>query len=553
MSKKRHKKTEVEGGGSRRDWLLSAEWTVGILLTLLAVLFHTRFLTHAGALWRDEVNTVEFAAMPGLHELFASLRYDGFPPLVALLVRGWMAVGLGAGDPGIRLFGLAVGVAFLGALWLTCRLLRCPIPLFSLALVGLSPLAVRAVDSIRPYGVGMVCIVATLGLVWKAAETRSARWFVAAGIAAILSVQCMYQNAFLLFGICVAGAIASLRRSDLKTAGAVVLVGVAAALSLLPYSASIAGARSWNIVIQSPTSWSQIFSTLNEALGPGGPRMALPSWYGLALLAVWVAFRALRPRSEPERGTAGPSVAVFSGAVLVAATAAFLIALKTTRLPTQPWYYVPLLASLAPVLDASAWMAAGRKIPRIARLVLALGIAASTALPAWRQVAERRTNVDIVASLVGREAAPGDAIIVYPWYYGVSFRHYYKGSAEWVTLPPLEDLRIHRYDLLRAAMERPNPIDPVLEKMAATLRSGHRLWLVGGLPDPRQVVEPAPIPPAPNATSGWYCVPYLVTWAQQASYLLKQHALQAEVRPAETGTPVNPYENIPVILVSGWR
>jgi hypothetical protein len=185
--------------------------------------------------------------------------------------------------------------------------------------------------------------------------------------------------------------------------------------------------------------------------------------------------------------------------------------------------------------------------------VCAVGIAAAVALPGWQQVTERRTNADIVATVLGKEAAAGDLILVTPWYYGVSFHRYYKGSAEWVTLPPLEDLRIHRYDLLKAAMARPNPIDPVLERMAETLKSGHRLWLVGVLPDPRTVEQPAVLPPAPNAPSGWYCGPYLITWAQQASYLLKSHALRAEVRPTGAGRPVNPYENMPVVVVSGWQ
>jgi len=556
MSKKRRK--EIKPGGSapregpaQSDALRRMEWGVAIVLTLVAVLFHIAFLTHAGALWRDEVNTAAFAAMPSLHDLYASLRYDGFPPMAALLLRGWTHAGWGGGDQSLRAFGFVIGVMFLGALWFACRSLRCPTPLFSLSLLGLNPVVIRAVDSIRPYGLGMVMMVATLGLVWRAVESPSTKRLVAAGLLAVLSVQCMYQNAFLLLGICVAGAAVSLRRADRKTAGAIVLVGAAAALSLLPYRASIAGAQDWNVVVRSPTSVKQLLSVLLEALGPGGPTVVLP-WIVLALLCVWVAFRGLRSRSAGPAG-AGTSVALFSGAVLIAAAAAFLIALKSTQLQTQPWYYVPLLATVAPVLDASTWTTATARVWRVARLVCALGIAGAMAVPAMGQMSERRTNVDIVASLVAREAAAGDLILVSPWYYGVSFHRYYKGPVEWATLPPLDDLRIHRYDLLKTAMTRPNPIDPVLAKMAGALESGHRLWLVGVLPDPRSVEQPAVPPPAPNATSGWYCGPYLAAWAQQASYLLKSHAIQAEVRPTGAGRPINPYENVPVVVVSGWR
>src|SRR6185295_300864 len=217
MSKKRRKEVKPPEGNATGEGLRRAEWGVAIALSLLAVLFHVRFLTQAGALWRDEVNTAEFARMGSVHEIYSFLKYDGFPPLVALLVRGWGAIG-GEGDSGLRMFGFVVGLAFLGALWLACRSFRCPAPLYSLALIGLSPIAVRAVDSIRPYGVGMVLIVATMALMWKAIESPSAKRFVGAGILAVLSVQCMYQNAFLLLAICVAGAAVSLKRADLKTA-----------------------------------------------------------------------------------------------------------------------------------------------------------------------------------------------------------------------------------------------------------------------------------------------------------------------------------------------
>ena len=551
MSKKRRKEIKSEGDAPGED-LRRAEWGVAIILCLLAVLFHIGFLTQAGALWRDEVNTAEFARMASVDEIYSFLKYDGFPPLVALLVRGWAAAGGGSDDSGLRVFGLAVGLAFLGALWLACRSLRCPTPLFSLALIGLSPIAVRAVDSIRPYGLGMVLIVATMALLWKAIESPSAKRFVGAGVLAVLSVQCMYQNAFLLLGICMAGTLVSVRRTDLKTAGAVVLVGAAAALSLLPYRATIAAAQSWNVVIQTPTNVTQLLSVLIEAVSPGGPATAVP-WLVLAIVCGWAVVRSLRSRSSPGQNPARPGAVLFSGAVVVASTAAFLVALASTKLQTQPWYYVPLLAILAPALDAGAWAAATTKVWKIARLVLAVAIAAAMAVSGWAQVTERRTNADIVASLVGKEAAAQDLILVNPWYYGVTFRRYYKGPANWMTLPPLEDLRIHRYDLLKAAMARPNPIDPVLEKVTETLKSGHRLWLIGVFPDPRDVEEPAPLPPAPRASSGWYCAPYIITWGRQVSYLLKSHVLQADVLPTGAGRPVNPYENLPVVVVSGWR
>jgi hypothetical protein len=66
------------------------EWAIAIVLTLLTVSPH-RFPDARRRAGRDEVNTAEFAQMPSLHEIYASLQYDGFPPLAALL----LPVGLG--------------------------------------------------------------------------------------------------------------------------------------------------------------------------------------------------------------------------------------------------------------------------------------------------------------------------------------------------------------------------------------------------------------------------------------------------------------------------
>src|SRR5262249_47233737 len=46
---------------------------------LLIVSFHLAFWFAAGPLWRDEVNTLQFADWPSLHKIWDSLQYDSFP------------------------------------------------------------------------------------------------------------------------------------------------------------------------------------------------------------------------------------------------------------------------------------------------------------------------------------------------------------------------------------------------------------------------------------------------------------------------------------------
>jgi branched-subunit amino acid transport protein AzlD len=539
-------------GRTARGGLPALEGGVAILLTALALILMSRFLTHAGPLWRDEVNSVEFARMSGLSEIARNLRFDGFPLLSTLALRGWMSLGLGATDLGLRAYGFLIGVAFLAALWFTSRRLGCRTPLLALALVGLSPWAVSTMASIRPYGIGMVFLTLTLGAVWAATEAGTMRRWLTAGALAILSVQCMYQNAILLLGMGVAAILAALLAGRRGAALGVTLVGLGAALSLLPYVPNIAAARDWNVVIQVPTGWGQLLSTLRIAAS-GGPPLAEWPWVAAALASLYLGYRSLG--QKPKHGAAAPdapNVAFFAATLLVVTTAVFLLALKSTRLPTEPWYYVPLLVAVIPALDAAIAASFTSVAPRAARLGLVLVVALSASVFAWRQLAERRTNLDRVAAHLAANAVEGDAVIVSPVYYGVAFQRYYKGPARWMTLPPLDETRIHRYDLVKAAMTRTDAVQPAIQAMSEALASGHRVWLVGGLPDPGPNAAAA-LPVAPSGPMGWYCGPYFVGWGRQASYMLSQHALRGEPVSVPIHGPVNPYENVPMVVVSGWK
>ncbi|HLQ67240.1 MAG TPA: hypothetical protein VK123_08425, partial [Candidatus Limnocylindrales bacterium] len=515
--------------GTPGPGLARVEWGVAILLSVIVILLHIGFFTHAGPLWRDEVTSVDFAAMPSMSAIQEALPYDSFPLLSTMLLRGWIAVA-GSGDQAVRAWGLVVGIALLGALWVTSRLLGCRTPMIALALFGLNALAIRATGSIRPYGVGMVFIVLALGLLWRAIAAPT-RWrFVAAAGAAILSVQCMYPNAFLLFAMCLAGGVVALLAGKRGTAGAVVLVGVAAAASLLPYWPSIQVARGWSALNDSATTLSQLVRMLFEALESGNA-VVRAYWIAMVVLSCAIAVSMMRSRTQypqsPQSQRARADVALFSAIFIVTSVAVFLAALHATHLPTQPWYYIPLMAAIAPALDASVCAITRRTVQRIARVALAILIAMA-ALGGWRLVLERRTNVDLVASTLEKQAIPGDLILIDPWYLGVTFQRYYHGKTEWTTLPAIEDLRIHRYDLLKRKMASSDPIGPLLEKATRALQSGHRVWLVGGLPQPGANGSPPALPPAPRSIHGWQSRPYLESWGDQAANVLASHAERSE-------------------------
>jgi hypothetical protein len=173
---------------------------------------------------------------------------------------------------------------------------------------------------------------------------------------------------------------------------------------------------------------------------------------------------------------------------------------------------------------------------------------------AYGLVSSRLTNVDLLARRLTAEAAPGDFIIVAPWYCGITFDRYYKGSAAWSTLPPLKDHSLHRYDLLRAQLQNRDAIQPVLGQIAATLRAGNKVWVAGHMIIFRAGTPPPDsLPPAPLPGSGWGDAPYHRTWLAQVSCYLGEHSCQLDRVYSSVAGEVNPNEDLDLVQASGWQ
>jgi hypothetical protein len=217
------------------------------------------------------------------------------------------------------------------------------------------------------------------------------------------------------------------------------------------------------------------------------------------------------------------------------------------------------MALLASAFDAvffrfDSWFdrGVGRRLGLL-RLAVVLLVAGSQALPLSQHLTARQTNVDLVARHVTASATPEDLVVVNSWYYGVSFNRYYAGTARWLTLPDIPDHRVHRYDLLKVRMAASHPIDDVLSAVAATLRSGHRVWLVGGARWPKPGEAVPQLPPAPLSPEGWHDWPYTTAWSGQLGSFLQGHAVQAAAVAVPAGGPVNDLEDLPLVVVEGWR
>jgi hypothetical protein len=535
----------------RRAWIPRIEWVIAFWLSALTIVFHVVNLLNAGGLWRDEAAAVNLSVFPSLGEIWSHLEHESFPLLLTLLLRGWTAIGLGGSDLGLRVFGLVVGIAVLAALWWNAWTFSKSPPLLSLLLFGLSPTLIRWGDSLRAYGLGVFFLLLALGLIWKVTHSPLRRNYLFALAAAVLAVQSLYQSIFIISAFCLAGAITVARRRNIKRALPIISIAVVAAVSLLPYLGVIGRANQWNVVTETGLDLSRIWLVWHRALSDPGPLMF---WLWAALLAAAIVVGCIFVLSKNNESIAADrDAAWFLIAVIAAATIAYYIFLTFLKFPTEVWYYLAWMAVVAVAIDALLFRIARSDRGRVTRMAAVFVFAAIVTGGTWQRVHVRMTNLDIVAARLSREAGDGDLILIHPWFCGPAFDRYYKGNAPWLTLPPLADRRLQRLDLFKEQMQLDAPVQPVLAKMEATLREGRVVWLVGYYPFSTPPRPAAPLPRPGEGAGGWNEAPYMMAYGAQVAYFLQAHALQTKAVKLDLTQPVNPFENFPVLAVSGWR
>ena len=530
----------------------TATLVVAIACTIVIVILHVRYALKAGELWRDEAASVQFATMRSISEIYTHLEYDNFPPLLLGIVRAWTHAGFAPSDMGYRALGFLIGLGVVGAFWLNARLVGDSVPMMSLVLFGLSPLAIRVGDSMRPYGLGLLFIILARALIWRLVVAPGLYTFVLAACMAVLSVQALYQNALILLAVCTASALVAAKGGHWRCFALVIATGATAALSLTPYLGIIARAQDWSVLNRGPVTLSSLVSVMTSALEEGGQGMLI-AWWVFAILAAGFGLIAGMSRfgffaaSDRRR-------LLCQGITLVLVPGIFFGFLRLLGMPTQPWYYLLPACVVALAIDEVFALAAlrggGVKAlrPLIAAVLFALGI-----FGAWQGVAVRQTNADLVASKLSAVSSARDLVLVNPWYYAISLARYYKGPATIVPIPPIDDVRIHRYDLVKRKMMERDPLGPLLTRCTDVLRSGGRIWVVGWLSVPAAGQQAPLLPPAPQSEWGWSEPHYALSWTLQLGQLLAMRAMRASPIAVDIPGSVNPLENLELLRVEGWR
>jgi len=480
--------------------------------------------------------------MPTVGDIWRNLRYDNFPPLFVAVARLWTLAGLNS-DFSYRLLGFLIGMGTLGVLWFCARSLGGKTPLLALALYAANPTAIRVGDSLRPYGLGIALTLLTSALIWNFVQAPGKRTLFYAALAATLSVQCLYQNAFFIMAFSCGAWVVTLGRREWKTAWQMAIIGLVAALSLLPHCVNINNSREWFGISRQEVQFDAILQALGAALRASGQWMPTV-WMALcvAALAAAIFYGAAQRRWN----------IVYCGTVLVMSAAIYVFFLRTLGLAPRSWYFLILMAPAALMVDSILGGLDAVRL-RLGRTVLAFVVVAACGSDCYAGVRLRQSNIDLLAAKLKEAAQPGDLILVSPWYYGVSLQRYLD-SSRWTTLPPMEEIRIHRYDLMKKAMMTENPIGPLLDQVQAALRSGHKLWVAGIFQDTPDG-NPQPVYPPYNGGMERADSLYFSSWMFQIAYLVEKHATGCD--PVEIPVPgsqaVDPREDVPLQVIRGWR
>lgn len=466
--------TGPQPGDAAREPSLHPLERVGVAVAVVAGL-GLRFWTRS-RLWLDEALTVHIARLP-LGDIPAALRHDGHPPLYYFLLHGWMSV-FGEGDSAVRALSGVFAVAALPLAWLAGRRFGPVAGAALVALLALSPFAIRYGTEARMYSLVMLLVLAGYLLVVHALERPSVARL--AGVAAVTGALLLshYWALWLLAAVWIVLALRARSRSGpARQATLRVLLAVTAgAVFLLPWlgvmlDQSAHTGTPWADPVR-PTTL--VTNALQDFGGGDYAEGLLLGWGLLVLFGVGLTARAADPlhldvdvRTRPELR---PEALVVGGTVLVATLAGYA---------TNTTFATRYAAVLFPVFLLVAAVGVSQFAGVVARGVVAASLLLLGIVGGVHNGVTDRTQLGQVADVIRSDGRPGDVVLICPDQLGPALSRLLTddlGLSE-LSYPTLGDPSFVDWRDYEARNAAADPVATADEVIARANRSSS-IWLV---------------------------------------------------------------------------
>jgi hypothetical protein len=232
---------------------------------------------------------------------------------------------------------------------------------------------------------------------------------------------------------------------------------------MIPYAGVLETVGGWAPLVQQRVDWMRF---VERYLDWRSGSLAA-AWSSATIYAAWRSRRSVAHRAAERANSA-----LFCMLAVAFLFGAQVAAIEFQRVPPFPRYFLPSLIPAALAVDVLT-----REVPRIRMTIAALSLVL-LAGPSWSIVTQRRTNVDSVGTLLTQETEPGDLIVVSPWFLHPGFQRYYRGAADWVTVPVLPRSTMMRYDLIGAAIADSSSDAALSRCIDKAFSRGSRVWLL---------------------------------------------------------------------------
>lgn len=424
-------------------------------------------------LWRDEVQFVNIASLPGYRDILSFLyAHESHPPLFYFL--GHLLGGL-TGDvaSATAALTLVASVALIPAGWWLANLtgIRGAGAAAAVLLAVSVTLAYFGVQ-LRPYSLVSLFLIAGVGALIKAVHTGKPGWKLAWALIALGVLYLHHVGVFVVLAEVISLLVLARRRGRI----------VAEARGWSPWLALV-------VILSLPDMWLLLhqsrlagYTALKplSLLGPLGQlaalAVALPGEVILScaggVAALWAGIRKLPEELGTGDGRA-TVLAIGTGSValllllLAASYRAYFMAIQVV-MATVP------LGLVATGTVIAYWIATRRKWTGALWIELAVFMMGLSNIFAIGTV---KSNTDLVAQYVAAEARDDDLLLVTPGASGPAFDRYVGRTLSQINFPMVGPVTIYPFDRNFERVASEKALRVALDSITAVCVSGRRLWL----------------------------------------------------------------------------